>query len=432
VAADDSGAEEGLARTERLQRDWARRLGSAGLRCDSDPRYHTTRIPREYGKQAERDAALKAIFDGSVEAGAARRAAEARYCAQRLAKLNDQHAAAVHTPDSDRVASRLVESLETLEQKQGGASVRGAFKIIGEARVAAELVGKTSQPRGGSSGIRQVRRDDARDGELITDEVEVLEHVQLLADRANAPRGGSVRALTALIDLLREPDDDGDGAEAAQAAAAEQGLTGGDAVDVMEEGRSDAALERMREVQGVGVDRFMGFYLRRAPSEVRRRYLQAMRETADDLQSASELPRETKKQRTARREAVRAAAPAAWTQYVGVLLPKPGEDAALFGRKRDVWLQPHGLKLFMLTLKPVSMTWRWSGTYRCARRASGRAATRRRRRWCWRWRGSRRMWSGAASTADSSISADFSSPSAGRRRRRWSGGRACGRRCRRL
>mmetsp|Transcript_64192 Transcript_64192/g.191624 ORF Transcript_64192/g.191624 Transcript_64192/m.191624 type:complete len:332 (-) Transcript_64192:651-1646(-) len=192
-----------------------------------------------------------------------------------------------------------------------------------------------------------------------------------------------------------------------QAAAAEQGLTGGDAVDVMEEGRSDAALERMREVQGVGVDRFMGFYLRRAPSEVRRRYLQAMRETADDLQSASELPRETKKQRTARREAVRAAAPAAWTQYVGVLLPKPGEDAALFGRKRDVWLQPHGLKLFMLTLKPVSMTWRWSGTYRCARRASGRAATRRRRRWCWRWRGSRRMWSGAASTADSSISAVF-------------------------
>ena len=220
-----------------------------------------------------------------MEAGAARRAAEARYCAQRLAKLNDQHAAAVHTPDSDRVASRLVGSLEALEQKQGGASVWAAFKIIGEAR--AELVGKKSQPRGGSSGIRQVRRDDARDGELITDEVEVLEHVQLLADRANAPRGGSVRALTALMDLLREPDDDGDGAEAAQAAAAEQGLTSGDAVDVMEGRRFDAALERMREVQGVGVDRFMGFYLRRAPSEVRRRYLQAMRETADDLQSAS-------------------------------------------------------------------------------------------------------------------------------------------------
>eukprot|EP00966_Prymnesium_polylepis_P230720 5339445-Prymnesium_polylepis.1 len=60
-----------------------------------------------------------------------------------------------------------------------------------------------------------------------------------------------------------------------------------------------------------------------------------MRETASDLQSASELPRDTEEQRQARREAVRTAAPAAWTQYVGVLLPKPGEDAALFGRKRD-------------------------------------------------------------------------------------------------
>ena len=77
-----------------------------------------------------------------------------------------------------------------------------------------------------------------------------------------------------------------------------------------------------------------------------------MRETAGDLQAASELPRDTEEQREARRAAVRAAAPAAWTQYVGVLLPKPGEDAALFGRKRDVWLQLHGLKLFMLTLKP--------------------------------------------------------------------------------
>ena len=50
--------------------------------------------------------------------------------------------------------------------------------------------------------------------------------------------------------------------------------------------------------------------------------------------------------------AVKACTPARWTEWVAVLLPKPGEDPALFHRRRDIWLQPHGLKLFMLTLRP--------------------------------------------------------------------------------
>lgn len=35
-----------------------------------------------------------------------------------------------------------------------------------------------------------------------------------------------------------------------------------------------------------------------------------------------------------------------------MLLPKPGEDQKILGRKRDCWLQPHGLKLFMLAASP--------------------------------------------------------------------------------
>jgi len=44
--------------------------------------------------------------------------------------------------------------------------------------------------------------------------------------------------------------------------------------------------------------------------------------------------------------------PAAWTRWLVILLPKPGQPTDLLGKRRDIYLQPHSLKLFMNGLKP--------------------------------------------------------------------------------
>ena len=46
------------------------------------------------------------------------------------------------------------------------------------------------------------------------------------------------------------------------------------------------------------------------------------------------------------------AAPESWTTGLAVLLPKAGEDPALFHGRRDTWLQPLGLKTFTHTMQP--------------------------------------------------------------------------------
>merc|ERR1712185_650846 len=105
---------------------------------------------------------MAAIFtaDGPRR-GRERRRAEIGVCTEQLQlvrhKMRAEAQARGHDPD--KIATRLVEKLE---EAQGIAEI---FKVIGEARD--DLVGKKSQPRGAAAGIRQVRRDNAEDGELI-------------------------------------------------------------------------------------------------------------------------------------------------------------------------------------------------------------------------------------------------------------------------
>ena len=108
----------------------------------------------------------------------------------------------------------------------------------------------------------------------------------------------------------------------------------------------------MRTVQGVAGDRWSGHWLRIAPAAVQRQYLAAIRGVARELLAAARMPTNTEGQQAERARAVRAAVPSSWLEWLGVLLPKPGEDQQLFSRKRDCWLQPHGLKLFMLAARP--------------------------------------------------------------------------------
>ena len=62
--------------------------------------------------------------------------------------------------------------------------------------------------------------------------------------------------------------------------------------------------------------------------------------------------REAAEERRAAEAAVRAAAPPAWTSWMVMLLPKPGKPLDELSKRRDIYLQPHGLKLFMNGLKP--------------------------------------------------------------------------------
>jgi hypothetical protein len=49
---------------------------------------------------------------------------------------------------------------------------------------------------------------------------------------------------------------------------------------------------------------------------------------------------------------IRRAAPPGWTQWMVMLLPKPGKPLDVVAKRRDIYLQPHGLKLLMNGFKP--------------------------------------------------------------------------------
>ena len=249
--------------------------------------------------------------------------------------------------DKDAIATRLVAKLEAL----GDGGVWEAFRIIGETQ--ASLVGKKSQPRGAKAGMDAVRAGGEADGEVIRGEREVLAELQRLSRDSYKERGGSVAALEALLTATsatpREPEP-----PPQAAAGGSEGRSLEEEVEAMlPEASFLAALKTWREDMGVGKGGWPAYELALAPREVQLLYLQGLREVAVDILTA-QGDAETRTQAEARRgvAATRATAPADWLEWIAVLLPKPGEDPTLFHRRRDIWLQPHGLKLLMLTLRP--------------------------------------------------------------------------------
>lgn len=92
--------------------------------------------------------------------------------------------------------------------------------------------------------------------------------------------------------------------------------------------RFEAALKRIKIDTGVGVDRFNAYALRKAPESVRRGYWR-------DLTRCIAQGR----------------FPADFTKWNCQLAMKPGEDPRELGRRRDLWLMPHGQKLAMRLLQ---------------------------------------------------------------------------------
>ena len=73
------------------------------------------------------------------------------------------------------------------------------------------------------------------------------------------------------------------------------------------------------------------------------------------LAAASEMERAgTTHERRVATEAVRRAAPRGrgWVEWLVILLTKPGKALDVLSKRRDIYLQPHSLKLLMNGFKP--------------------------------------------------------------------------------
>ena len=117
----------------------------------------------------------------------------------------------------------------------------------------------------------------------------------------------------------------------------------------------DEGMRRFREVQGVGLGGFMGVWVAKASEATRRRYKAALRGVAAEVRVAAyEMERaRTPEERRLAMEAVRAAAPRGWTRWLVILLTKPGKPRDVLSKRRDIYLQPHSLKLFMNGCTPA-------------------------------------------------------------------------------
>ena len=365
-----------LERLDRAARCWKSRERRARKTPDSSPRYASCTPPDDNG---QRDPRIVEAFQRRTPAE--RKVAEMEACRLRAA----EHNAAIRAYHArggghrDTIAARLTARLDQDERL----GIWEAFKVIGEA--AAELVGKKSQPTGAPPGMTAVRRGDDPAGEYVRGEAAIIAEIQELSKGVFSERGGSVQAVARLLQRLDGQEAqceaeallegvEGDGAEigggsgttaAAMASPSRLGLMVDDLnlptaqrpeaewEAVLSEERFLAGLARFRPDTGVGVDGWSAHLLALAPAEVRKLYLTGLRQVAEALQAAVPPGGSTTASEARRyQEAARAAAPPSWTEWVAILLPKAGEDPALFGRRRDIWLQPHGLKLFMHALRP--------------------------------------------------------------------------------
>lgn len=82
------------------------------------------------------------------------------------------------------------------------------------------------------------------------------------------------------------------------------------------------AVGKVKMGTGVGIDGFPAYLLQQAPQEVLEEYhadICAMLESGDT--------------------------PPHWKEWTALLAMKKGEDPRELGRRRDLWLAPHGLKV---------------------------------------------------------------------------------------
>ena len=341
-----------LAKADAKVRRWQDMVRLVARAHPDDPLLRAADGGGRLGRAVEEERVVAALRAGAGEARrelliSALRAclADARVRQRRLAKQAGS--------EPDRVAAALLARLKEIKEGgKGGAAVWEIYRAVGRAR--ADLVGKKTKPDTGTIGMQAIRTES---GARVTEPVALLKELDRQAAKLHQEGGGSVRAVLDVCDAMEAQGVpviapraviDLRGTQEAAAAQSES-----------KEALSDAALEagrrKFRARQGVGGDGKSGYVIvGQASEETWREYKAAMRDIGRDVLAASEqlFSATSDEARQEAEQRVREAAPEAWTRWLVMLLTKPGKPADELSKRRDIYLQPHGLKLFMNGLKP--------------------------------------------------------------------------------
>ena len=206
--------------------------------------------------------------------------------------------------EQDEILVKMQEAI-ACDARAGGAYTM-LWEVLNKAR---------GRGAGGGAKLTAVYEDDdrARGVEKHGSEA-VREHARELGERINQDRPVAMEVVRAIMGM-------GGAAKAAPAVD-------GDWVEALcTWERFLAGLEKAEPQKGVGCDGWNSYLMRRAPEPVQRRYFAALK----NMIRTRAFPEE-------------------WREKVAMLFMKPGEDPCELGRRRDIWLECHGLKLTMWML----------------------------------------------------------------------------------
>ena len=344
--------------------------------------------------------------------GAPRRQALREACRTRMLQATGKYDAAVSEGalDADRIRTRLLADINSAIA-DGRDPRWECFRAVGRAKAA--LAGKRTAPRLDRPGMRTIKRTGSETAE--TGKSAVLRAIHDESIHMHQERGASSAGALRLQELManeglpapwphtvheRREDAEVDATEAAQKRAAREledawtkwregtatimtdwraqipdgthddrdprrAVHGAEyhplAVSLraemarlMTDENIEKGLKRFRVRQGVGVGGFSGIWIARACAATKARYATLLREVAADVLIAADAL-ERAHDDHARRiaiELIRQAAPPGWTQWVIMLLTKPGKALDVLSKRRDICLQPHSLKLCANAVAP--------------------------------------------------------------------------------
>jgi hypothetical protein len=381
-------------------RRWLRACDGQRRFPDTHDMFHTKDCAHVFGDAPATDDKIRSAIENSAP-GKERRVALREVCRSRLLHARERYEDAVKEGaiDKDRVRTRLLADINKA-MEEGRDPRWECFRAVGRAKAA--LAGKRTAPRLDQPGMRSIKRTGATVAETgqgqvlraIHDESVVM-HQERGASAAGALHMQDRMAATGLPapwphTIHERRTDEEIAAEAARLATAEaqrqeqwakwrtatttEGSDGHDPWEavrsahytplvehlrtemrtIMSDESIDRGLQRFRARQGVGVGGFSGIWIARASAPTRQRYAQALRDTAADILIAADaLDRERRPQdRRVAIQMIRDAAPKGWTQWIIMLLTKPGKALDVLSKRRDICLQPHSLKLCANAVAP--------------------------------------------------------------------------------
>ena len=203
------------------------------------------------------------------------------------------------------VQHRVLSDLKKA-RKEGRNMVEAAFKILKRVK---------SKNSGGGGKLERVWEGDQVGSRLIEDPEEVQKEVQKIVDKVNAPGKAHLEALDWWMHKMWGPAKEREG----------------EATDELTEKRRWVKFRRIMKTGGwnaVGVDGWSKVLGGKASDYVLGLHYDWIRECMREATFSE-----------------------SYSEWIALLLMKPGEDPSKVGRRRDIWLMSHGLKVVTLMVK---------------------------------------------------------------------------------